>query len=307
MADGGASSPPRLSDAEQSAANVRGMMLMAFAMGAFAFNDTLTKTTSSELPTGQIIAIRGLFATALLGPIVAYRFGLQAVLRSYSRPMLVRNAAEVVAVVLFLSALFRLPLANVTAILQALPLTMTAAAALLFKEPVGWRRWTAASVGLLGVLLIVRPGTDAFSWWYVAAIISVFFITVRDVATKYISAATHSLVIAFVTAIIVMTAGFALAVTETWVVPSNLALLRLGGAAVLVLIGYYSLIECWRDAQISAIAPFRYTVVLWAMLLGYLFLGEVPSIWMMTGSAIVVGAGLYTYHRERRVKTSAPR
>jgi drug/metabolite transporter (DMT)-like permease len=292
--------------AAQSAANLRGMFFMAGAMGAFSLNDTLTKTTSAELPTGEILAIRGVFATAMLAPIVLYYFGLQSILRSYSLPMLVRNVAEVGSVILFLAALFRLPLANVTAILQTLPLTMTAAAAILFKEAVGWRRWMAASVGLLGVLLIVRPGSADFSWWYLAAIASVFFITARDIATKFIVASTHSLVIALITAIIVMLAGFALGTLETWTVPSTAAVLRLGAAAVLVLIGYYCAIECWRGAQISAVAPFRYTVVLWAMLLGYVMLGEIPSIWTITGSAIVVSAGLYTFHRERTRKRHSP-
>lgn len=275
------------------------MMMMAFAMGVFSFNDTLTKTTANELPTGEIIAIRGIFATLLLGPIVAYSFGLRSIARTYSRAILVRNVSEVFSVILFLSALFRLPLANVTAILQTLPLTMTAAAALLYREPVGWRRWTAASVGLLGVLLIVRPGSVDFSWWYVSAIVSVIFITARDMATKYIDPTTPSLVIAFLTAAVVMCAGFGIGLTETWIVPSKWALIRLAAAAVLVLIGYYALIECWRQAEISAVAPFRYTIVLWAMVLGYFFLGEVPSRLTIAGSAIVVATGLYTFHRER--------
>lgn len=284
---------------DQSAANLRGMMMMAFAMGVFSFNDTLTKTTANELPTGEIIAIRGIFATLLLGPIVAYSYGLRSITRTYSHAILVRNVSEVFAVILFLSALFRLPIANVTAILQTLPLTMTAAAALLYREPVGWRRWTAASVGLLGVLLIVRPGSVDFSWWYVSAIVSVIFITARDMATKYIDPATPSLVIAFLTAAVVMCAGFGIGMTESWIVPSKWALIRLAAAAVLVLIGYYALIECWRHAEISAVAPFRYTIVLWAMVLGYFFLGEVPSQLTVAGSAIVVATGLYTFHRER--------
>lgn len=291
--------PPSSTTAEQGVKNLRGMVLMVLAMGSFSLNDTLTKTTFQELPTGEIVALRGLFATLLLGPFVIYAYGLHTVFRSYSWPVAIRNASEIISVMLFLSALFRLPLANVTAILQTLPLTMTAAAAVLFREPVGWRRWTAASIGLLGVLLIVRPGSAEFSWWYVLAIISVFFITARDIATKFIANTVPSLVVAAITAFVVMIAGFVLGMTETWVVPSLASTLRLAAAAVFVLIGYYTLIECWREAEISAVAPLRYTVVLWAMLNGYLFLGEIPSVWMLAGSSIVVGAGLYTFHRER--------
>jgi len=275
------------------------MMFMCLAMGAFSLNDVLTKTSSAELPTGELIALRGVFATLLMAPLIAFTYGFGSVVRAYSWPLFIRNVAEVISAFLFLSALFQLPIANVTAILQTLPLTLTAAAALLFKEPVGWRRWSAAAVGLLGVLLIVRPGSADFSWWYLSAIIAVVFITIRDVATKYITGVTPSLVVAFITAVVVMLAGFAYGTIETWVVPSTGAVLRLAVAAVLVLIGYYALIECWREAEISAIAPFRYTIVLWAIVMGYFFLGEVPSWWTLAGSAVVVGAGLYTFHRER--------
>lgn len=286
--------------------NVRSMLLMVFAMGVFVLNDTLTKTVSAHLPTGQIIAIRGVIASAIMLAVVAIGPGLQRVARVYSWPLMVRNLSEVVAVMLFLSALFRLPIANVTAILQLLPLAMTAAAALFLKEQVGWRRWTAAVVGLVGVLFIIRPGTADFSWWYVAALVSVIFITARDLATRFIAAETPTSIVTLLTAMFVTGAGCLLgATTETWLMPAWGDLARLGCAALLVLVGYYTLIEAWRGGEVSATAPLRYTVVLWAMLFGYLMLGEVPSGWTLLGSAIVVGAGLYTLFRERRVKAQS--
>ncbi len=283
----------------QQRTNLRGIALVIAAMGAFVLNDTLTKATSAELPTGEIIAIRGLFASLILAPLVALTYGLRAVPRAYSLPILIRNVSEIASVILFLSALFRLPLANVTAIMQTLPLTLTAAAAILLKEHVGWRRWTAATVGLLGILLVVRPGTSDFSWWYVSAIICVVFVTARDIATRYIDGTTPSLVVTFITAFVVMLAGLALGMFETWTVPSVPAVARLGAAAVFVIVGYYALIECWRGTEISVVAPFRYSVVLWAIVFGYIFLGEVPSWWTVAGSAIVALAGLYTFHREQ--------
>ena len=291
-------------DAAQQATNLRGITLIIIAMGAFVLNDTLTKATSTELPIGQIIALRGLFACLLMMPIVALSTGFSKVLQVYSIPILVRNASEIAAVILFLNALFRLPLANVTAIMQTLPLTMTAAAAILLKERVGWRRWSAASVGLIGILLVVRPGTSDFSWWYVSAIVCVFFVTARDVATRFIPTSTPSIVVTFITAAVVTCAGLALGFTETWVMPSTPALIRLAGAAVMVLVGYYTMIECWRGTEISVVAPFRYSVVLWAMAFGYIFLGEVPTSWTVIGSAILVCAGIYTFHRERQIKKS---
>ena len=285
--------------------NLRGMILMIAAMGVFVLNDTFTKTVSAELPTGQIMALRGLIATAIMLALVFATCGIGAVLRSYSRPLMVRNASEIVAVVLFLNALFNLPIANVTAILQTLPLAMTAAAAVFLGEKVGWRRWSAALVGLLGVLLIVRPGTADFSWWYVPALISVLFITARDLATRMIPPETPTVAVTFLTALVVTLAGLALGLTETWLWPSTDAMLRLAAAACLVLIGYATLIEAWRGVEISAVSPFRYSVVIWAILFGYLFLGEIPSAWTLLGSAIVVGAGLYTFHRERQLRRAS--
>lgn len=298
-------SPTLTAPATVTEKNLRGMALMIVAMGVFVLNDTFTKTVSDVLPTGQIIAIRGAIASAIMFPIVLATCGLRTIVTSYSRPLMIRNISEVIAVILFLSALFRLPIANVTAILQTLPLSMTAAAALLFKEQVGWRRWTAAGVGLFGILLIIRPGTDAFSWWYVPALISVLFITARDMATQMIPRQTPTVAVTFLTAFVVTFAGCLLGLTETWVWPDWASLARLTTAAVLVLVGYALLIEAWRGVEISAVAPFRYAVVLWAMLFGYLFLGEIPSGWTVLGSSIVVAAGLYTFHRERRRKRAS--
>lgn len=280
--------------------NVRSILLMVFAMGVFVLNDTLTKTVSTELPTGQIIAIRGLIASLIMVPLVIRAGGFGLIPRAYSTPMLVRNLAEIAAVMLFLSALFRLPIANVTAILQLLPLAMTAAAALILKEQVGWRRWSAALVGLIGVALIIRPGTVDFSWWYVVALVSVIFITARDLATRFIDRSVSTTLITFLTASCVTGAGLLMGLFETWTWPTIGAFARLAAAAMLVLVGYACLVEAWRGGEVSATAPFRYTVVVWAMLFGFLFLGEVPSWWTVAGSLIVVGAGLYTLHREQK-------
>ena len=282
----------------QHSANLRGIALIIAAMAAFCLNDTLTKSTFGELPMGEIITVRGIFANLILAPVVLMTFGLTRIMRSYSVPVMVRNASEIASVFLFLGALFRLPIANVTAILQTLPLTMTAAAAILFGERVGWRRWTAAAVGLSGVILIIQPGSVEFSWWYLSAIAAVCFITSRDIATRYIATTTPTLIITFITALVVTLAGAAIGVTETWVIPQTMTLVRLAAAAVFVLIGYYCLIECWRGTEISVIAPFRYSIVIWAMVFGYAFLGEIPNLTTVLGSAVVVAAGLYTFHRE---------
>ncbi|MFY0615784.1 MAG: DMT family transporter [Hyphomicrobiaceae bacterium] len=286
--------PPPLANA-----NLRAMAYMVTAMGAFVCSDSLMKATSSELPLGQMIAIRGVFSCLIMLPIVAASCGLATAFRLYSWPIFIRNVAEIGAVLTFMTALFRLPMASVSGVLQVVPLTITAAAALILREPVGWRRWTASAVGLNGVLFIIQPGTTDFSIWYLFAIATVFCVTARDLSTRFIAKTTPSLAITFITAVVTMLSGFALGVIENWLPPSLYAVAQLAGASALVLVGYYSLIEAMRTGEISAVAPFRYSVVLWAMILGYLVFGEIPSSGTIIGSVIVIAAGLYTLHRER--------
>ena len=293
-------STPDPASSGQAKSNLRGMALIVTAMGAFVLNDTLTKTTSDELPIGQIIALRGIFSCLILAPFVIATTPLPTIWRMYSWPMFVRNIAEIGAVLSFLSALFRLPMGNITGVLQAVPLAITAAAAILLREPVGWRRWTASLVGLLGVMLIIRPGTSEFSPWYLAALFTVVCVVVRDISTRFIADDTPSIAITFITTLVVTAAGLAVGVTELWQWPTFEASVRLCGAAVLVLVGYYTLIEAMRHSEVSVVAPLRYTVVLWAMLLGYLVFEEVPDELTIAGSVIVITAGLYTFHRERR-------
>ncbi len=278
--------------------NLKAMAYIVVAMGAFVCSDTLMKATSRELPLGQMIAIRGVMSCLIMIPIVAASCGMTTMLKVYSWPVFIRNIAEIGAVFTFMSALFRLPMASVSSVLQIVPLTITAAAALILRERVGWRRWTASAVGFLGVLFIIKPGTTDFSIWYLVAIGTVICVTARDLATRFIAKTAPSLSITFITAIVTMLAGFALALTETWITPSTNSVVQLTGASALVLVGYYSLIEAMRTGEISAIAPFRYSVVLWAMILGYLVFGEIPSRGTIIGSVIVIGAGLYTLHRE---------
>jgi drug/metabolite transporter (DMT)-like permease len=218
-----------------------------------------------------------------------------------------RVAGEVGGTICFLAAITHLPLANTAAIFQALPLVITLAAALFFGEPVGWRRWLAIAAGFIGVLIIVRPGLAGFTQFSLLALVSVLFSALRDLATRRIPPQIPSMFITLLTTVTVTTAG-AIVLTPLggWrpLSGANIALLAL--AAVLVLIGYQCVIMAMRSGDISAVAPFRYTALLWAMLLGYLIFGDVPDVPMIAGASIIVLSGLYTFHRERvRGRTTA--
>jgi drug/metabolite transporter (DMT)-like permease len=207
---------------------------------------------------------------------------------------------EIGGTLTFLSAIAHMPLANAAAIFQALPLVITLGAALVFGEPVGWRRWAAIAAGFVGVLVIVRPGMAGFSEFSLLALSSVAFCTVRDLATRKIPTEIPSLFIALLTTLTVTSAGAVIMYPlGGWTPPSARTIGLLAVAAVLLLIGYQCIISALRTGDISAVAPFRYTALLWAMLLGYLAFGDKPDRYMLIGAAIIVLSGLYAFYRER--------
>lgn len=288
--------------------NARGALWMVASMAGFVLNDTLMKSVSAEVPLFQAIFLRGAIATLLIG-LLAWRRGALAYLPRGPdrRLMLFRMTGEIGGTSLFLTALFNMPLANATAIIQAAPLTVTLAAALFLGHAVGWRRYTAIGVGFVGVMLIVRPGSDGFNAYAVAALVSVLFITLRDVSTRGLSLSVPSLLVTVVTSLsITVFAGLVTAFGDWRPVGSELVL-RLGGAAVLLLLGYYAGIVSMRIGEIGFVSPFRYTNLVWALLLGFAVFGDVPDWLTIAGAAIVAGTGLYTLHRERITARNAAR
>jgi drug/metabolite transporter (DMT)-like permease len=280
--------------------NLRGSLLMAVAMAGFSINDAITKFLTSQMNFGQIMLVRGIFACMLVGALVTHRRALRPWRMLLARPVALRVFGEIGGTVTFLAAMTHLPLANVSAIFQSLPLAITLGAAVIFGEPVGWRRWLAIAVGFIGVLVIVRPGVEGFNQFSVLALISVAFCSVRDLATKRISTEIPALFVTLLTALAVTIVGAILMVPlGGWTPLSHHALGLLVLAAVLVLIGYQCVILALRAGDISAVAPFRYSQLIWAMLLGYLVFGDVPDAAMVIGASVIVFSGLYAFHRER--------
>jgi drug/metabolite transporter (DMT)-like permease len=275
---------------------------MAVAMAGFTMNDTITKAVSSEMNFGQVMLVRGLFAIVLITALAWHQRAVRPLRTLMVKPVALRVAGEVGGTVSFLAAIVHLPLANTAAIFQALPLAITLGAALIFGEPVGWRRWLAIIAGFIGVLIIVRPGVEGFNQFSLLALVSVIFCAVRDLATKRIPAPIPSLFITLLTTVTVTTAGAAILVPlGGWTPPSGRALGLLALAAVLLLIGYQCVIMALRSGDISAVAPFRYSALLWAMLLGYLVFGDVPDAMMVTGASIIVLSGLYAFYASASV------
>ena len=280
--------------------NIRGAALMAISMAAFVSNDTLVKLVSSDLGLFQILFLRGIMATVALIVIAHFRGQLFVSLeRRDVGIMALRLVGEIGATMSFLTALFNMPLANVTAILQALPLAVTLGAAVFLRERVGWRRMSAIAVGFSGVLIIVRPGTDGFNSFATFALLSVGFVVLRDLSTRRLASKVPSIFAALMTSIAVTTIGAVAVPFNDWHPVQAPQLTALAGSTVFLVIGYLSSVMTMRVGEIAFVAPFRYTAMIWAILLGFLVFGQFPDNWTLLGSAVVIAMGMYSFYRER--------
>ncbi len=199
--------------------------------------------------------------------------------------------------VIFTTALVHMPLAELSAINLVSPLMITALAVIFFKEEVGWRRWTAICVGLLGTLCIVKPVGAHFNAWALLGVACAFAGAARDVVTRRLDPGIPTTLVSFLAATGSMIIGSLMGLVEEW---RSMALADVGiltVSAVFVAIGYFLIVIAFRDAEVSAIAPFRYTLLLWAGICGYFGFG-VPDGYAIFGSILIVGSGLYALHRE---------
>jgi drug/metabolite transporter (DMT)-like permease len=287
---------PRLTE------NMRAAVFMMASMAGFALNDALIKTTAGDLPLFQAIFLRGLVATALIALLALRAGALRHRLAGRDGPLVaLRCAGEIGSTFCFLTALFNMPLANASAILQSVPLAVALGAAVFLREPVGWRRYLAIGIGFLGVLVIVRPGSEGFNAYALWAMAAVGFIVVRDLSTRRLSPDIPSLQVTFLAAAAITGAAGLVSLFGEWrpVAPVHLGALTL--SAVSLSVGYLFGVMTMRLGAIGFTQPFRYTLLPWAILFGVLFFGEYPDGWMLAGSAIVIGTGLFTFYREQVV------
>ncbi|UIJ73234.1 DMT family transporter [Aurantimonas sp. HBX-1] len=280
--------------------NTRAALFMLLAMAGFVVNDSFVKLASPAIPPVQIMAIRGVACAVFL---FVLAWGLKALrpLRDALSPrLLLRTAADIMATLCYITALGQMPLANASAIFQALPLTVTLGAALFLGEAVGWRRWTAIAVGFLGVMIIVRPGTEGFTIYSVAVLASVAFSAIRDLSTRRMDRAVPSIYIALVTSIAVSLVGWLLLpLSGGWQPVSAVNLVNLVFAAAAIAVGYIFIVQAMRTGDMGFVAPFRYSILLYALVIGYIVFGDLPSPLTLLGATIVVASGIYTLYRER--------
>jgi drug/metabolite transporter (DMT)-like permease len=288
--------------------NLRGAAFMMACMAGFVLNDTLLKSVAEDVNLFQAIFLRGLVATTLIG-VVAWRMGALSVRVAPQdrRTLALRLVGEIAGTFCFLTALFHMPIANATAILQAMPLAVTLSAAVFLGEKVGWRRYLAIAVGFAGVMVIVRPGSEGFTVYSLWALLAVVFVTLRDLSTRRLSSALPTMFVTFCTALAITLAGALvslgglLTVGAGWRPVTPEIVLTLAGAAVMLLVGYSFGVAAMRVGEIAFVSPFRYSGLIWAILLGMAVFAEFPDFYTLLGAAIVVGTGTYTFYREQRL------
>ncbi len=285
----------------QTSDNFRGALLMAASMAGYVLNDSFVRTVSEGMGLFQIMLLRGLFVTAMLALIGWHRKAVfPTISKADWRLLIMRVIGEVGATLCFLTALFNMPFANASAILQVLPLAITLGAAVFLGEHVGWRRYLAIIVGFVGVIIIVRPGSENFNAYSLWAMAAVVFIVLRDLSTRKLARHVPSIFVALVSSISITLTGAALSPTLAWKAVDFGDLAYLGGAAAFLTFGYLFSIMTMRIGDVSFISPFRYTSLIWAIILGFVVFGEVPDGWTLVGSAIVVLMGIFTFYRERK-------
>ena len=260
--------------------NARASLLMIGAMACFSLNDMMVKTLSASMEAPQIMALRGVLVSSLLILLGLQRGALRPLSRLRHPTVFWRTVADILTTISYISALF-------------------------LGEGVGWRRWTAIAVGFLGVLVILRPATDGFNTYATWVLISVVFAAMRDLVTRRMPPSISSLQVATVTSIAVATTGFLMLPAVGWSGVSGASWAILLCAAFAIGTGYILIVAAMRVGDMSFVAPFRYSILVFAMILGALVFDERPDAFEILGSLIVVGSGAYTIHREGAVRRAA--
>lgn len=278
---------------------MRAILAMVSAMFVFNIGDTLIKVAGVSLPTGEMMFVRGMFSCAM---IFAYAWWIGALTgwrKAMTPSVILRTLADSACTLLYFNGLKHLKFADAAAISQFLPLMVMAGAALFLGEKVGWRRWSSALVGLLGVMLVIKPGTSAFdpaSMWIVASTAAV---AVRDIITRTIPRDVPTVMITVLAAVSVTLLGLAMAPLETWHAPTTGEMTLMAICGFTVLTGYVFIIIASRSGDAAACAPFRYTYIVFALLSSILVFNETSDALSWIGIALIVGSGLYMLHRER--------
>ena len=273
-------------------------------MAGFAVEDMALKSAAQAVPVAEVMVIFGA-GGALAFALIARARGEAFLPRAAGLTLGIRAGFELVGRLFYTLAIALTPLSSATAILQATPIVVVAGAAVVFGERVGWRRWSAILLGLAGVLVILRPGAEAFTPLSILAVLGMLGFAGRDLATRAAAPAVGWAVLGVYGFLMIVVAGVVYGVWtgSTFVIPDLSATLRLLVAVLVGVAAYSALTMAMRTGEVSAVTPFRYSRLLFGVALGVLVFGERPDAGVLLGSAIIVASGLYILARGRRAES----
>ena len=283
--------------------NVRGAILMSIAMAGFAIEDMFIKLTKDfGMPTGQVLAVLGLMGGMVYWSFMA-RKGIPLVTRKLTdRGVMIRNLGEFVGTGCYVLAFTGGALSSASAVMQALPLFVTMGAAIFLGQQVGWRRWTAIGIGFIGVLMVIQPGGENFDPYLALAFIGVLGMAGRDVQTRALHGEIHSLQIAAWGFFTIVPLGLIIMAVQSTpaIVPTSTQWAFLLGATAIGTGAYYLLIMASRLGDMAVIAPFRYTRIVFALIVGLVVFDEWDQInkMLFLGIIIIITSGIYTFYRQ---------
>jgi drug/metabolite transporter (DMT)-like permease len=277
---------------------LRAGLYMVVTTACFVGGDTSIKLIGVTLPLGEIIGLVGLVSTLSIFVICASQGMLKSVGLIFSKAIMLRSTLDVTGSFMFVAALMHMPLANISSVMQSVPLVVAAFGVVFLGERAGFARMAAVVAGFIGVLLIVKPTPQTISIYEFLAIGTVVVVALRDLVTKRIGGHVPLLIIALGNAVFITLGGFGFGLMQGFQSVGTWQMELLAGAGLLVTCGYILIVATVRLGELSATAPFRYAEVVFAIIAGILVFNEYPDFLSYGGMALIIAAGLYAAHNE---------
>jgi drug/metabolite transporter (DMT)-like permease len=282
---------------------ILGIFCMISCMFFFSINDGIIKYIlkiyNDTTILGEVIFIRGIFSTIILGLYLYYekKLDFEVVTSKYLHA---RGLVESISAVFFFLGLMYLPFGELYSLLNLAPILITASGAFILSEKVGWRRWTAVILGFIGVMIVIKPHNLQFGYAFVYPLISAIFIAQRDTITRKYLEKFDSLQVVFITSLSV-TIFFSFGMLINFQPISFKIFIYILLSAIFVTIGYYFSVLTIKVANISSTSPFRYTIIIFGIILGYFIFNETPSINMIFGSILIISSGIFIILRQKKI------
>jgi len=279
--------------------NTKGAFLISLAAACYVMSDIFMKFLSSEISIFQITFLRGLLVTFFLFS-YCYISKASFFVKEWKDRLVIaiRSILEVIMTYTFLAALFNMNVANANAILQLIPLTVLLGSFAFLRQSPKTHEWIAVLIGCLGALIIIRPGALDFNFFTIHALVAVLCLAARDLLTVRLNKNIPSNIVAFYSALMLTLASFLLSKDPMYFGELRNSYFILY-TAIFVSIGYIASVAAMRYGDVTFVSPFRYTALLWATIMGFIFFNEIPKLTTLLGGFIIILAGIYIFYKSK--------